>query len=161
MTKEQLLMEIEDVIKTMPPPGTIRHDTQENHAWFGRASAAIEKWNPSKSGLVREHLDLFFSNGHIRATGFGLSKLLALLHQAQNDLRMETTGPVSVSVAHKMVFDYFDEIRKILELAKPRRTFRRPLLGRRVRFPVLAAHRGRGFDPPACKSQGKRASPGS
>jgi hypothetical protein len=118
VTKEQLLMEIEDVIKTMPPPGTIRHDTQENHAWFGRASAAIEKWNPSKSGLVREHLDLFFSNGHIRATGFGLSKLLALLHQAQNDLRMETTGPVSVSVAHKMVFDYFDEIRKILELAK-------------------------------------------
>jgi hypothetical protein len=91
---------------------------EENHAWFGRVASVIEKWNPSKSALVKEYLDLFFSNGHMRETAFGLTKLLALLHQAQNDLRMETVGPISVSVPHKMVFAYFDEIRKIIELAK-------------------------------------------
>lgn len=78
----------------------------------------IEKWNPSKSVLAREYQDLFFSNGHVRETGFGLSKLLALLNQAQHDLLLETAGPVSVSVPHKKVFEYFDEIRKVLDLAK-------------------------------------------
>ena len=108
LSKEQLLVEIEDIIKTMPPRATIRHDTQENLAWFGRASAAIEKWNSSRSALVKEYLDLFFSNGHMRETGHGFTKLLILLHQAQNDLRLETLGPVNVAVPHKMVFEYFD-----------------------------------------------------
>ena len=118
MEKEQLLAEIEDTLRTMPSRATIRHETPENLAWFGRVSAAIEKWNSAKSVLVKEYCDLFFSNGHVRETGFGLMKLLALLNQAQHDLRMETVGPTTVLIPHKNVFDYFDEIRKIIELAK-------------------------------------------
>jgi hypothetical protein len=117
LSKEELLVEIEDAIKTMPPRATIRHETQENLAWFGRVSAAIEKWDTSKSALVKEYLDLFFSNGRARETGYGLTKLSTLLHQAHNDLRLETAGPLSVAVPHKMVFEYFDVIRKIIELA--------------------------------------------
>ena len=33
-------------------------------------------------------------------------------------LRLETAGPISVSIPHKKVFEYFDEIRKVLELAR-------------------------------------------
>jgi hypothetical protein len=128
LNKDQLLVEIEDTIKTMPPRATIRHETQENLAWFGRVSAAIEKWDASKSALVKECLDLFFSNGHARETRHGLTKLLTLLHQAQNDLRLETAGPVSVAVPHKMVFEYFDEICKILELARQDLLFVDPYL---------------------------------
>ncbi len=62
---------------------------QENQSWFGRVSAAIEKWDPSKSPLMRERLDLFFSNGHARETAHGLNKLLMLLDQAQAELRLE------------------------------------------------------------------------
>jgi hypothetical protein len=43
--------------------------------------------------------------------------VVTLLHQAQNDLRLETLGPANVVFPHKMVFEYFDEIRKIIELA--------------------------------------------
>jgi hypothetical protein len=55
-------------------------------------------------------------------------KLLALLNQAQHDLRMETVGPTTVSIPHKSVFEYFDEIRKIIELAKQDLLFVDPYL---------------------------------
>lgn len=88
--KESLLAEIEDIGKTMPDRSTIHWDTPDNHNWFGSVSAAIEKWNPAKSTLVKEHLDLFFSNRHARERAHGLNKLLILLDQAQADLRLET-----------------------------------------------------------------------
>ena len=128
LSREQLLVEMEEIIRTMPPRATIRHETEENVAWFGRASTAIEKWNPSKAALVKEYLDLFFSNGHARETGYGFTKLLTLLHQAQNDLRLETLGPASVAVPHRMVFEYFEEIRKIIELAREDLLFVDPYL---------------------------------
>lgn len=86
----------------MPPRATIRHDTSENHSWFGRASAIIEKWNPSKIGLVKEYLDLFFSNGHVRETGHGLTKLLTLLNQAQAELRLDVAGAQSTNISESM-----------------------------------------------------------
>jgi hypothetical protein len=112
----------------MPPRATIRHETQENVAWFGRASAAIEAWNSSKVPLVKEYLDLFFSNGHARETGYGFTKLLTLLHQAQSELRLETQGPASVAVPHRMVFEYFEEIRKIIEFSREDLMFVDPYL---------------------------------
>jgi predicted nucleotide-binding protein len=96
MGKRALLAEIEDIKKTMPPRETIRQQTQENHNWFGRVSAAIEKWNPSNGALVKEHLDLFFSNRHVRESTHGLNKLLILLDQAQAELRLET-GQMSIA----------------------------------------------------------------
>ena len=93
--RQRLLREIEEIQQSMPPRATIRHDTPENHNWFGRVSAGIEKWDPAKSGLVKECLDVFFSNGHARETAYGLTKLLVLLGQAQSDLRLEI-APVSV-----------------------------------------------------------------
>lgn len=87
--RELLLAEIEDVRKTMPPRETISWNTPENHKWFGDVSAAIEKWNPSKSATVKEHLDLFFSNRHARERLRGLDKLLVLLDQAGAELRLE------------------------------------------------------------------------
>ena len=83
---ESLLGQIEDIIKSMPPRATIRHDIQENHAWFGRVSAASGKWDPAKSAVVRDYLDLFFSNGPARETAQGLNKLLILLNQARAEL---------------------------------------------------------------------------
>ena len=48
----------------------------------------------------------------------GYKNLMILLHQARNDLRMRTVGSSNVVVSNKMVFDYFDEIRKVIEVAK-------------------------------------------
>ena len=74
----------------MPPRATISLDTQENHKWFGRVAAAVEQWNPSKSTLVKEYLDLFLSNRHAQERVHGLNRLLVLLEQAQAELRLES-----------------------------------------------------------------------
>ena len=74
LNKRRLLDEIKGIRESMPPRATIRHNTPENSAWFGRVSAAIERWNPSKSGLLREYLDLFYSNGPARETVHGFNK---------------------------------------------------------------------------------------
>jgi hypothetical protein len=60
--------------------------------------------------------------------GIALSGMLTLLHQARHDLRMQTLGPVNVAVSHGMVFNYFDEIRKVIELSKQEVFFIDPYL---------------------------------
>jgi len=117
VTKEQLLAEIDDLLRAMPPRQTIRHETEENLAWFGRVSAVIENWNPLMGRELRACLDQFHGVVARNATE-GFRKLMTLLHQARHDLRMQTLGPANVAVLHGRVFDYFDEIRKIIELAK-------------------------------------------
>jgi len=117
MKNEQLLAEIEDLLRTMPPRATIRHGTDENLSWLGRLSAAIEQWSPEKAVIMRICLTRFHSRMADQAES-ALRELMTLLHQARHDLRMKTLGPVNVAVPHGMVFDYFDEIRKIIETAK-------------------------------------------
>jgi hypothetical protein len=58
----------------------------------------------------------------------GYRRTLALLNEARHTLRMETVGPLSLPVAHGQVFDYFDEVRKIIELAKQDLLFVDPYL---------------------------------
>ena len=94
----------------------------------GRGLRHFKPWNPAKSVLVKEYCDLFFNNGNVRETIFGLLKLQALLNQAQHDLRMETVGPTTVAIPQKRVFEYFDEIRKIIELARQDLLFVDPYL---------------------------------
>ncbi|SRR5712692_1509938 len=125
--KEQLLAEIEDVLRTMPPPGTLRHQTQENYAWLGRLSALIEAWSPTKGRLVANALtQLRGTTAQDVSQGFG--SMMTILHQARHDLRMQTVGPLSISIQHRMVFDYFDEIRKMIEEAKQDILFGDPYL---------------------------------
>jgi len=127
MTREQLLAEIEDLVRSTPPLKTIREGTEDGHAWLGRVSAAIERWKRAK----RIHLTQFLSDIH----GFyeptatsGFASLRTLLHQARSDLRMQTLGPANMAVPHGMVFDYFDEIRKIIEVARDDLLFVDPYL---------------------------------
>ncbi len=127
MTKEQLLAEIEDLLRTMPPRATIRHETDENLAWLGRVSAVIEAWNQPKILLLHQSLtQLHDPLAFHRSAGF--RNLMTLLHQARHDLRMRTVGPTNVAVPRGMIFDYFDEIRKIIELAKQDLLFVDPYL---------------------------------
>jgi hypothetical protein len=127
MTKEQLLAEVEDLLRTMPPRATIRHGTDEDLSWLGRVSAVIEQWTPKKAFFLTQYMDHFYSsNAHVAAEA--IRKIITLLHEARHDLRMQTLGPVNVAVPHGMVFDYFDEIRKIIEVAKQELFFIDPYL---------------------------------
>lgn len=114
MTNEQLLGEVEDVIRTMPPAENLTWDSAEVIEWSGRATAVMR--------AVGLPIGVAFASAvsNLNAYGAGLQTsairdVQRLLHEARYALRMETVGPLSAAIGAGSVFDYFDEIRKILE----------------------------------------------
>ena len=127
MTKEELLAEVEDLLRTMPFQQAIVQGTGESLAWLGRVSAVIENWSlpqtlPLSTYISRIH------GGTLYDREAGIRELITLLHQARHDLRMQTPGLANVAISKGMVFDYFDEVRKIIELAKQDLLFVDPYL---------------------------------
>jgi hypothetical protein len=127
MDQEELLGEVEDILRTMPSQATLHQSTDENFAWLGRVSAVIETWNPPKSMPLALAMDQFHLP-HVIHRKEGFRKIITLLHQARHDLRMKTIGPVNAAMGHGRVFDYFDEVRKIIEPAKQDLLFVDPYL---------------------------------
>lgn len=115
---EQLLYEVEDIIRTMPGPRDFSVNQDKCVPWLGRASAAIAQWNPGIATVRFEPLVQLLNSG--QATDFSAARraVLIYLHQAQNDLRLQSAGPSSVAINSGMVFEYFDELRKVIETAK-------------------------------------------
>lgn len=115
MDKAQLLGEIEDVIRTMPPVNTLDHDSADVLEWLGRASAVIHELSLpmavefDQAARALERLD--------RSSSAGKRDIQRLLSRARHGLRLETVGPLSVALPTGAVFDYFDEVRKIIETA--------------------------------------------
>jgi len=126
-TAAHLLSEVEDLLHTMPSESTIRHDTQENFGWLGRAAAVIELWNESKGQLFQQYLSKFHDL-MARPSHEGFRHMLVLLHQAHHDLRMRVVGSTNVAIGHGRVFDFFNEVRKLVELANAEVFFVDPYL---------------------------------
>ena len=116
MTEKELLGEVEDLIRNMPDRSTIRHETDENFSWLGRVSAVIEEWDTPKTVGLNFALAKFHG-GMAHESSIGFREIMTLLHQARHNLRMKTVGPVNVAIDNGGVFDYFDELRKIIETA--------------------------------------------
>jgi hypothetical protein len=115
-TQEQLLAEVEDLLRTMPTKETLRQSTDQSLAWLGRAAAIVEQWKPLKIVLFNFAVGKFTSVFPDESS-VGFREIMVLLHQVRNDLRMRTVGPTNVALAQGGVFDYFDEVRKTIELA--------------------------------------------
>lgn len=133
INSHQLFSEIEDLIRTMPPIETIRHNTDENSSWLGRALALIKMWDRveyiSFSAAVKNLQSSFtpnIDNGLSNVTRIinqnrhdnNYSDVARIINQAQHDLRLKSIGPLTKSISLGEVFDYFDEIRKKIETAK-------------------------------------------
>lgn len=119
---EQLLAEIQDVIRSMPSGRDFGCNPDSCIPWLGRASAAMNQWDAARSMVhfeaeVRRYASLHANSDRVNFIPFRHS-LLMLLHQAENDLRLRTTGPLSIGVAAGRVFEYFDELRRIIETAQ-------------------------------------------
>jgi hypothetical protein len=118
VTKEQLLGEVEDVLRTMPPRGTIHLvDQPDNLAWMGRAAAVIDQWSPGYGFSAQTCLRGIRSQ-RAHSIFEGVAELLSLLHQARYDLRMQTVGPTNIAFDSGRTFDYFDGVRQIIEMAR-------------------------------------------
>jgi hypothetical protein len=125
--REQLLLEVEQLLRIMPPRETIRQGTDENLSWLGRAQAVLENWDFTKTPMISS----IFATIHGLAASeasVALRRLQTLLHSARQDLLMKTSGPTSIAVGQGMTFMYFDELRKAIELAKQELFFVDPYL---------------------------------
>jgi len=126
-TKEQLLGEVEDLLRNAPQMYEIVENKESGVSWLGRFSAVIRFWDFRRSPevlLAQQQLESI----NLAATTNGYRRCLTLLNEARHALRMETIGPLSVPVAQGQIFDYFDEVRRNIELAKQDLLFVDPYL---------------------------------
>ncbi len=125
VTKEQLLGEMEELIRNAPSMQDVVSGKENGLAWFGRFSAAIRAWDHSRgTDVVLAQMQLESITGSQK----GYHRALVLLNEARHSLRLETVGPLSIAVGKGQIFDYFDEVRKITELAKQDLLFVDPYL---------------------------------
>ena len=92
----------------------------EDLAWTGRCYAVLEQWAWTRPLVTAEPIlkELAEASSMGRLFGIGYRTIVILLHRAAHDLRLQTVGPTAVAIPRGSTFDYFDEIRKIIELAK-------------------------------------------
>jgi len=126
ISPEALLAEVEDVIRTMPSHGAMGHDDSDTLAWIGRASAVAHAFDMVRATTMFD--------GHVRNLGApgqynnAVRGIVTMLHHMRHDLRMKIGSPSSVAVAGGGVFDYFDEIRKVISEARADLLFVDPYL---------------------------------
>jgi hypothetical protein len=129
MDDQQLLAELDEVLRSMPARETLRHALPENFAWFGRASAVVHR-----SGGILDatqfdtSLRLFQSTSDARATKGYFSQMLTTIHKLRSDVLLRTSGPMNSSFDMGATFNYFDGLRKIIETAKQEIFFIDPYL---------------------------------
>lgn len=119
---DQLLYEVEDVLRSMPGPRDFCANPEKVLPWLGRANAAMNAWDGVRTTVHFEPLTRKYSEtaGGRQTYDYGTLRqsLIVMLHQAQSDLRLRSAGPLSVAVQSGAVFQYFDEVRKLIESAR-------------------------------------------
>ena len=112
----QLLAEVEDLLRTTPATNVLHQLDPETLAWLGRAASIIKRWSPSKSIVFDSEIRQLHAGRAFNPTS-AVAGILTSLHEARHDLRLLTVGPLAVAVKQGAVFDYFDEIRKVIASA--------------------------------------------
>jgi hypothetical protein len=86
----------------------------------------VKRWNPYQVNFDVSFQEIHSSFPDTRLNANG--KMQTILHQARHDLRLKTVGPLTVAVDQGAMFDYFDEVRKLIETAKSELLFVDPYL---------------------------------
>ena len=94
MTPEELLAQLDDLLRTTPDRAGIHSATEENLSWLGRAVAVLGRWDSTTGILAGGHTSSIQSASAARVES-GYSGLLVQLHQARHDLKMMTAGPTN------------------------------------------------------------------
>lgn len=114
----QLLEEVEDLLRIMPPIHTFGDDKSDHFSWLGRASAAVHAWDKATAILKFDTLIEKMNSRLATDVETGARMVLTTLHQMRSDLRLRLQRSLSLNVDTGAVFEYFDEVRKVIETAK-------------------------------------------
>jgi len=116
MTNEELLIEIEYLLRSFPDRQSIHIATPDNIEWLGRTAAILKEWNPGQWVIDDSMLNDVLGGG-LQSSERAINSTLLRLNQAKHELRMKTAGPTDVAIESGNTFRYFEEIRKIIEMA--------------------------------------------
>jgi hypothetical protein len=116
-TDLQLLSEIEDLLPTRPSVSAMGQYTDENFSWLGRVSAVINQMGVAREPTFYLSMDKVNDATNLYRSATGYREIMVALNRARQDLRMRTGGLTNVAIPHGAVFEYFDEIRKVIEAA--------------------------------------------
>src|SRR5215472_10301652 len=105
INKEQLLVEVEDLLRNAPTASDVVNRFENVVPWRGRCAAVIRAWDFRRSAEI-EFCQQKLESLSINHQNHGLSRMLAMLHEARHALQMETLGPLTVAVGQGKVFDY-------------------------------------------------------
>jgi hypothetical protein len=114
----QQLAEVDEVLRTMPAVVSFEAPDQNHYAWLGRAAALVHRWDSTKAVVRFDSFVSDLGSGSMLKVGQGASGVLTMLHQLRHDAILRIPNPQSMSVSTGAVFEYFDEVRKLVELAK-------------------------------------------
>ncbi len=145
MNDEQLLAEVEELLRNAPRLVDFRgQNNEEALYWLGRTAAVLRAWDEIKGIEGRLHISSLNSSrndepGNLADSMRAINQMLdrsllayrelrTLLYEAQHDLRMKTVGPVAAVIPAQKPFDYSDELRKIIEMAREDLLFVDPYL---------------------------------
>jgi hypothetical protein len=133
----KLLAEIEDLLRTYPY-NELQKMSFVSVSWLGRLSAAISLWDNDTAGReVAKSIEMIeaswiegtmerylrlINQKPAKSTSVPIktnpySKILIILHKAQSDLRFRTIGPLNQAFEEGQSFQYFDQLRRLIEEA--------------------------------------------
>lgn len=113
MSDEQKLLEVEDLLRNIPIE--FGNPNDKHFSWVGRVKSIVNNHSLALSVGFNLITDNLFSNYPLVRSD-SLNKVRVALHQVRSDLKMKLVGHLSVAIGRGMKFDYFDELRKKIEL---------------------------------------------
>jgi hypothetical protein len=118
ISPEALLAEVEDVIRMMPSRDSMGNYDPDTLAWIGRASSIAHESNMLRATAMfdKHAMDLGSTNSRMYDAAF--RGIVTMLHHIRSELRLRLGAPTSVAIPAGGVFDYFDEIRKVISEAR-------------------------------------------
>jgi hypothetical protein len=108
----RILAEVEEVSRSIPPLAEWSKWYDANNIWFGRLRAVIKAWDPVEAVFFDGTLTLAMNGNQ-----FSQRDVIQTLHKARFSLRMKVGVPETVAIEQGAVYDYFDEVRKIIATA--------------------------------------------
>lgn len=118
LSPSQLLNEVDELLRSMPPIPSFETAAPEHFAWLGRASALVHRWDSVKAIARFDSYVSQLGSGSFLQVPQGAQGVLTMLHQLRQDAVLSDPAPQSTNIPNGSVFRYFDEIRKSIELAK-------------------------------------------
>lgn len=125
---EKLLGEVRDLIRSMPDNAGFGTGARETLQWIGRLAATARLWDSVRGDLKFQTIGLKLRSPDDARRAVGIRDLTALLYEMEYDLVLKSDGGTTIVVEPGKTYQYFDELRRVIEAARKDLLFVDPYL---------------------------------